>query len=77
MSDKFIKLVRSPETDFLIFNHPNAFKLLTIIAMRARREEGNPDGLEPGEALIGDWKKTGFTEQEVNKFKRLRYKFIS
>lgn len=64
VSDIFIKLVRGRETEFLIVNHPNAFRLLSIIALRARREPNDPDGLKPGEAFIGDWKGIGMTRQE-------------
>lgn len=64
MSERFIKLIDSEETDFLLIHKPNAFRLLTIVAKRARRASGHPDGLKVGEALIGDWKNTGFTEQE-------------
>lgn len=37
---------------FLATNHGNAFILLTIIATRARRNNGLPDGLISGDALI-------------------------
>lgn len=71
MSEGFIKLIKSEETLFLILNHPNAFKLLTIIAYRARREAGNPDGLLPGQCHIGDWKKTKMTEREYRTAKSI------
>ena len=55
-NQRFIKFIDSDETFYLIEHHPNAFLLLTIIASRARRISGNPDGLEIGEAHIGDYK---------------------
>jgi hypothetical protein len=41
--------------------HPFAFLLLSIIAIRARRIPNQIDGLEVGEAKIGDWKSLGGT----------------
>ena len=61
---RFIKFIPSEEAMYLVIHKPNAFKLLTIIANRARRESGNPDGLLPGQCHIGDWKAIGLTEQE-------------
>ena len=67
---KFLKLILTDsfdlpqKTKFLLFEHPNAFRLLTIIAQRARRIPDQPDGLEIGDAQIGDWEKCGFTRQE-------------
>lgn len=56
----FIKLIRSEKTDELQENFPNAFLLLTLIAMRARRKkEPSLTGIQQGEALIGDYKKAG------------------
>jgi len=64
MSDqRFIKFIPSPEAMWLVHNQANAFRLLTIIATLARRESGNPDGLQIGEAFIGDWKSYGMSEQ--------------
>ena len=60
----FIKLLRSAESEWLFFNHPNAYRLLTLIAMRARLFAGHPDGLLPGECHIGDHKTLGLTEKE-------------
>jgi|GEM_PF-2623120 len=64
MTDSFVKLNRSEETEWLLHNKPKAFLLLTHIAIRARWEVGNPDGLKPGECHIGDWEKMGLTRQE-------------
>lgn len=64
MSERFIKFIPSEESEWLLINKPNASRLLQLIAMRARREPGHPDGLEPGECYLGDWKDTNFTEQQ-------------
>jgi hypothetical protein len=60
MGNKFIKLMRHPEVDELIKQNHSAFVLLTIIARRAKRSHSLFNNLEIGEALIGDWKATGF-----------------
>jgi hypothetical protein len=64
MSNRFIKFIPSQESDFLQENHPNAFLLLCLIAKRARRISGHPDGLEIGEAQIGDYKKAGIETRD-------------
>lgn len=59
----FLKLVRSKETEELLSN-PDAFILLTQIALRAKRTlDLSIYNLKIGEALIGDYKKIGLTEQ--------------
>lgn len=58
-NQRFLKLIDSEEADYLLENHPNAFLLLCLIAKRARRISGKPDGLEIGEAQIGDYRKAG------------------
>lgn len=63
MTDRFIKLIPSAETEYLLHNKPNAFKLLYYIAKRARREDGHPDGLKPGQCYLGDWEACGLTRQ--------------
>jgi hypothetical protein len=57
----FLKLMRSPFTNELL-RDPLSFALLTIIALRARRQTGL-DGLQAGEALIGDHYNYGLTRQ--------------
>lgn len=60
MNNGFIKFARdSAEADFLQEYSPNAFLLLCLIARRARRFSGSSDGLNIGEAHIGDYKKAG------------------
>jgi hypothetical protein len=58
----FVKLMRSPFTIELL-RDPLAFALLTMIALRARRQRGL-DGLQAGEALIGDHDSYGLTRQQ-------------
>jgi hypothetical protein len=70
-SERFIKFIPSEEAMFLVKNKPNAFVLLTIIAERARRENGNPDGLTIGQCHIGDWKNCGLTEREYRTAKSI------
>jgi hypothetical protein len=53
MAERFIKFYPTDESDWLVRHYGNAFILLTIIASRARRENGHPDGLIIGDALIG------------------------
>jgi len=65
MNDGFIKLNRSKETEKLIKDDPNAFLLLTVIALRANRTNTpNDKGLSQGEALVGDYKNYGMSRQE-------------
>jgi len=57
----FVKLMRSPFTIELL-RDLLAFGLLALIAYRARWHSGfSTDGLEIGEALIGDYKNCGMT----------------
>jgi hypothetical protein len=72
MSDRFIKFIPSLESDYLQEHHPNAFLLLCHIAKRARRISGHPDGLEIGEAYIGDYRKAGIeTEMKYRTAKKV------
>jgi len=64
MNQGFIKLIRSAETLELL-NDPNAFVLLTVIALRARRSnEFNIHNLKSSEALLGDYRKFGLTRRQ-------------
>ncbi len=64
MNPGFIKLNRSNDTLELL-GDPNAFILLTVIALRARRtDEFNVHNLHSGEALLGDHEKYGLSEQQ-------------
>ncbi len=72
MSKGFIKLSREELTEELVLKHPNAFILLTIIALRARREDSPlKDSLVAGQALIGDYEYMGLTEQKYRTAKKV------
>ena len=73
MSAGFIKLRRTEETLELLKDH-DAFILLTVIALRARRpDEFNIHNLKSGEALIGDHDRYGLTQQQYRRaMRRLR-----
>jgi len=76
----FVKLMRTAETTELLEGSPDCFLLLTIIAFRARRSNGfNRDGLQPGQALIGDYKSYGLTEQRyrTSKVKLEKWRFAT
>ena len=71
MSEGFIQQSRDEEKLYLLRYHPNAFLLLTLIADRARRYAGGPDGLLPGQCYIGDYEACGLTEQKYRTAKEL------
>ncbi len=63
MDGTWVKLMRSEEVMELLHN-TNAFALLSVIAIRARRtNKFNRFGLTIGQALIGDYKRYGMTER--------------
>jgi hypothetical protein len=68
---RFIKFIPSDEAMYLVRKHPNAFILLTIIAERARRENGHPDGLIIGQCHLGDLKSYGLTEKQYRTAKKI------
>lgn len=68
---RFIKFIPSEKSDYLIEKHPNAFLLLTLIATRARRTPGHIDGLEVGDAHIGDYKSCGLTLRQYRTAKEI------
>lgn len=67
----FIKFMITENTIELT-KKPNALSLLALIAIRAKRTNGiSVNGLEIGEALIGDYKNCGLTEQKYRTAKKL------
>jgi hypothetical protein len=64
MSKGFIKQNRSENTIWLRTRYPWAFLLLSLIAERARRLEDISDGLQVGEAYVGDYKAIGGTRKQ-------------
>lgn len=63
MIDKFIKFKPTKEFFDLIESRPTAFCLFTLIVARARRTPNKINGLDSGEAYIGDHKKYGVSRQ--------------
>lgn len=71
MTSYFVKLIEnSPLRDKILRERPSAFCLLTLVVVRARKadlldDSGNKiqDGIEIGEAMIGDYESYGATEQ--------------
>jgi len=60
----FVALMRTPDAEDLLRDHA-AFALMSVIALRARYTRGpHADGLERGQAWIGDWKATGFSSEK-------------
>lgn len=59
----FVALHRSDEALTLLKRHPNAFLLLTQIAMRAKYKPCSITKLEIGQAFIGDWKSAGLPSE--------------
>lgn len=53
VSERFIKFTPSEKSTWLRSTYPNAFLILSVIAERARRVNGMPDGLLIGDAIIG------------------------
>ena len=62
----FVKLMRTDDAEQLIATHPNAFLLLSLIAIRSRRhlDQCKWTGLSQNQAFIGDHKSCGLSEQE-------------
>ena len=60
----WVKLNRGEDTMALIRKYPNAYILLTVTALRARRTSGpSIHGLSMGEALLGDHASYGLSRQ--------------
>tara|TARA_R100000750_G_scaffold29451_1_gene18598 strand:- start:1757 stop:2449 length:693 start_codon:yes stop_codon:yes gene_type:complete len=66
MSSGYIKLNRCADLENMIVRRPNAFMLLTLIAIRARWSEDSCKitGLTQGQAYIGDYRSCGLTRQQ-------------
>src|ERR1700679_1567730 len=71
MSDRFIKFIPSEEAFWLMEEKPNAFRLLTHIANRARLKNGHVDGLMIGQCHLQHWSKYKFTEREYRTAKQI------
>ena len=66
----FIKLYRENKDIDELLKHPNEWVLLTVIARRASRNGSKILGLKPCEALIGDYKNYGMSEQNYRTAKK-------
>ena len=67
----WFKAKRTPEALELIRANPNAFVLAFVIAFRARYRRGfNADGLELGEAMLGDFESYGMSERQYRTAKQ-------
>lgn len=77
----YIQLNRCESAFWLMANHPNAYLLLNLVAMRAQRTPNAPSGLEVGEALIGDYEAIGATRGQyraaLKVLTRMKYLTIS
>ena len=72
MSAGYFKCWRSADAMELIRANGHAFVLLAVIAYRAQRTSAfNRYSLKPGEALIGDFKNYGMSEQQYRTAKRV------
>lgn len=71
MNNSWFKSIRSPDALELVKVSPQAFSLAYVIAYRARYTEGfNADGLEPGEAMLGDHKNYGMSARQYRTAKQ-------
>ncbi len=61
---RFVQFIPGEDSSFLRQNHPNAFLLLSLIAERARRYANLPDGLQVGDAILGDYQAAGLSRQQ-------------
>ncbi len=62
---RFIALHCGDESAALISKHPNAFLLLTQIAMRAKWKDCTITRLKAGQAFIGDWREAGLRSEKA------------
>lgn len=62
---RWIALHCGDDTLTLIAKHPNAFLLLTQIAMRAKWKDCPITKLKAGQAHIGDWREAGLSTEKV------------
>ena len=71
MNNSWFKSIRSTDALELIKVSPQAFTLAYVIAYRARYTEGfNSDGLEQGEAMLGDHKNYGMSARQYRTAKQ-------
>lgn len=77
----YIQLNRCEAAFWLMANHPNAYLLLNLVALRAQRTPNSPSGLIIGEAFIGDYESIGATRGQyraaLKVLTRMKYLTIS
>ncbi len=76
---KHLKYIPSEKMYWLRKNYPNAYLLLSLIAERARRVKGHLDGLDIGDAHIGDYQEAGISSEQqyrTAKAKLVEFKII-
>ena len=61
---RFVALHATEETNELLKRHPNAFLLLTQIALRAKWKDCPITKLKAGQAFIGDWRNAGLDSEK-------------
>ena len=71
MAERFLKFIPSEAAIEFAIKYKNAFVLLMIIAERARRENGHPDGLTIGQCHLGNHKSYGMTDKEYRYAKKI------
>jgi len=78
MSERFIKYIPSEKADWLRKHYRNAFALLSLIAENARRTSDHLDGLQIGDAILGNYEDAGLTRKEYRnaKNKLIELEFI-
>ena len=62
---RFIALYCGDEAQTLLADYPNAYLLLSQIAMRAKWKDCPITGLKAGQAFIGDWRKAGLPSEKA------------
>ena len=75
MSARWIALHCGAVAESLLSKHPNAFLLLTQIAMRAQWKDNPVTGIMAGEAFIGDYKNAGIHSQKA--YRHAKDKLVS
>lgn len=71
MCERFLKFIPSEAAIKFAIKYKNAFVLLMIIAERARRRNGDPDGLTIGQCHLGSHKNYGMTDKEYRYAKKI------
>jgi len=70
----WVKFHRSEEAAALLSRHPNAFLLLSQIALRARWKDCSITKMKAGEAFLGDWKEAGLPSEAAYRVAKDRLK---